>query len=386
MNATNPIFAIIIYLIAILTAKLIHKLNKESNNENRFKNIDGLRGFLALGVFIHHASIWQQFIHTQKWEAPKSNLYIQFGNTGVALFFMITGFLFVTKLLNYKKDIFNWKSFFIQRFFRLFPMYIFSVLMMFIITFTITGWVLNVSYSDLFKTVFKLTTFTIFGNSTINGLDDSRFINAEVFWSLPYEWFFYIALPLISVFILKNKPHFIYIFISLIFVLGFIIARFDRIHYLLFFVGGSISPFIIKYLKLKINFNNFIISSVVIILFYLIIQFDSFNSIYYKITLTIIFILITLGNSIFGLLKSPILKFLGDISYSTYLIHGTLIYVFFNLIFGYEKAIRLTTNEYCLIIFGLTPILVLLSYMFFKYIELPFMIYSKKISKKIELI
>ena len=139
MNATNPIFAIIIYLIAILTAKLIHKLKKESNNENRFKNIDGLRGFLALGVFIHHASIWQQFIHTQKWEAPKSNLYIQFGNTGVALFFMITGFLFVTKLLNYKKDIFNWKSFFIQRFFRLFPMYIFSVLMMFIITFTMSN-------------------------------------------------------------------------------------------------------------------------------------------------------------------------------------------------------------------------------------------------------
>ena len=66
MHPLNPIFAIIIYGIAFITAHLISIKYKIINTNVRYESIDGLRGFLALGVFIHHAAIWHQFLQINK--------------------------------------------------------------------------------------------------------------------------------------------------------------------------------------------------------------------------------------------------------------------------------------------------------------------------------
>ena len=62
MHPFNPFFAFIVYAIAFATAYLINSKHRVLNVNERFETIDGLRGFLAIGVFIHHASVWFNYI------------------------------------------------------------------------------------------------------------------------------------------------------------------------------------------------------------------------------------------------------------------------------------------------------------------------------------
>src|ERR1035437_7940025 len=105
MNPLNPFFAVIIYLTAFISGYIIKSICKTNLQEGRYECIDGLRGFLALGVFIHHSSVWGEFFLTDSWQNCflKSNIYPQFGEAGVSFFFMITSFLFVSKLLSAKE-------------------------------------------------------------------------------------------------------------------------------------------------------------------------------------------------------------------------------------------------------------------------------------------
>src|SRR5438094_622932 len=63
---------------------------------NRYEVLDGLRGFLALSVFLLHANAYYHFYHERQhqWGESPSVFYSQMGQIGVVLFFMITGFLF----------------------------------------------------------------------------------------------------------------------------------------------------------------------------------------------------------------------------------------------------------------------------------------------------
>ncbi|WP_264520453.1 hypothetical protein [Flavobacterium sp. N1994] len=47
MNPLNPIFSVIVYLIAIATGYLLNLKFKITNDNARYETIDGMRGFLA---------------------------------------------------------------------------------------------------------------------------------------------------------------------------------------------------------------------------------------------------------------------------------------------------------------------------------------------------
>lgn len=382
MNPLNPLFALIIYLIAFLTAYLLNLRFKIYDASSRFENIDSLRGFLALGVFIHHAVIWNQLAQIGYWDAPPSNFYNQIGQGSVAVFFMITSFLFVTKLLNASTNGFNWRSFFISRFFRLVPMYYVSIALLVLCVMISTYWELNVSPSELINSVFHWLLFTIPGNPPINSFDHTVLVNAGVVWSLPYEWLFYFSLPLISIFILKRKPKLLYLILSLTFITWFCIVFHLKFYHLFFFAGGAIAPFIIKYAP-GFKIHNLISGFIILICLYLIIQFENPDNIYCKLLLSTIFTLIALGCNVFGVLKLSALKFLGEICYSTYLLHGIILFTVFYFGFGMESVKEISPSYYCLIIFLLTPFVVIISFLGYKFIEKPFMVRGKKISKKL---
>ena len=56
---------------------------------NRIHAIDGLRGYLALGVVLHHFVINFQYYQTGVWELTPSRLNTFFGRGSVGFFFMI---------------------------------------------------------------------------------------------------------------------------------------------------------------------------------------------------------------------------------------------------------------------------------------------------------
>ena len=118
--------SVIISIIASLFV-IKHFVNKKIITliENRISNIDGLRGYLALGVFFHHFIITYYWQKTGIWQRSPENFYNNLAELSVSMFFMITGYLFFKVILKNDLDV---KLFFKKRFFRLVPIYYFVVI------------------------------------------------------------------------------------------------------------------------------------------------------------------------------------------------------------------------------------------------------------------
>lgn len=378
MHPQSPLFAVIIFIIAFATAWLLQLRFKLSFTGRRNESIDGLRGFLAISVFMHHSSIWYQYFQIGVWDAPRSNLFNLLGQASVSLFFMISAFLFVSKLLDAKERGFDWKNFFKSRICRLVPLYFFSVAAMIILILVTASWQLNVPFPKFIESVLNWLLFTINKTPNINKSDLTLLVNAGVVWSLPYEWLLYFSLPVISLFILRKKPNAIVLGIAAIFIVLFIIVHGVRISFILPFVAGSIAPLLSKLTKINEKIRAPYASVAVIACLALLLLFHNAGNIFALILLTVIFTLTALGNSIFGILKSSTLKLLGEISYSTYLLHGFVLFITFYFVIGFEKMKMLSPAAYCNIVFLITPLVVIVSLITFYFIERPFMNIGKK--------
>ena len=154
-----------------------------------FKAIDGIRAIAVLWVIIFHIWIFQHNTYPDLLGKVAQNpflVWITKGDLGVDLFFVISGFLIGTILFKeYKKTkTLNFKSFYLRRFLRLFPVYFFSMI---IALFFLRGagaekWV--TAWSNLL------------------------YVNNYVFksymgwtWSLAIEEQFYIVIPFLIVFL-----------------------------------------------------------------------------------------------------------------------------------------------------------------------------------------
>jgi peptidoglycan/LPS O-acetylase OafA/YrhL len=383
MNPLNPLFAVIVMAIAWITGYVLNLKYKTQHQIHKFETIDGLRGFLAFSVFIHHSAVWFQFKEEGTWRLPDSNLYIHFGETSVALFFMITSFLFVNKIINTKEHDFNWKTFFISRFFRLVPMYYFSLMLIIICILQISNWQVHSSTFSFSKSLLNWLTFTIIDRPDINNFIFTDKVNAGVTWSLTYEWLFYFSLLILSLLTSLKKPKPIFLGFSIAFIMFYIFHNIIQAYHIYAFAGGAIAPFLLKYNLINTKAKNNIASIIVIICFLIIREYSSAKNESCVTLTTIAFTLIAMGASLFGLLKTSTLKFLGSISYSTYLLHGIVLFVIFNFVISLKSLETYSAEQYCYIIFLITPILTLLSLTSYKFIEKPGINLSKKIIQKL---
>ncbi len=117
----------------------------QAAGETRMVCIDGLRGYLALGVVIHHFSIWFR-LAALGWVLPPEPILANIGNGAVCLFFMITGALFYRKMV---EGTFSAASFFVGRFFRIVPLYAALVVCLTLAAFYRQGWSLKVPLVSL---------------------------------------------------------------------------------------------------------------------------------------------------------------------------------------------------------------------------------------------
>jgi len=64
----------------------------------RHAALQGFRGLLAFGVFMHHSFIWSRYARGHGW--LDAALFHQFGESRVVLFYMLTATLFYGRLLD----------------------------------------------------------------------------------------------------------------------------------------------------------------------------------------------------------------------------------------------------------------------------------------------
>ncbi|WP_413724635.1 acyltransferase family protein [Sodalis sp. RH16] len=378
-----------LFLISVLTAFTFITLYNKSflgiqlPHGNRDGCIDGLRGYLALLVVGHHYMIIYMWLLTGKWVPPKIIYANNMGRIGVAVFFMITGYLFIGKLirdrdLNSKT---NWYKLYFSRFFRIMPLYLLVVSITFFLALYKTNFLIDSNLSRLAMDIIK---WFLFVGSSINGYQDTMHISAGVTWTLKYEWAFYFSLPVISFFI-KNKFCMFIMAISLLamFLINKTYFGFESRYAIFFLLGGGIS-----YFRFSVNENirMFLCSKkssvigIVAIMLALLSRGDV-TRIDNVLFVFIFFIPIVFGNSIFGLLSKPASVILGEMSYSIYLLHGVILFIFFKLLmpklpaFSGTIYFSLMPAIFCLVVIACT--------ITFKTIEKPFIFVGKKLNTQL---
>ena len=163
----------------------------------RFESLDGFRGYLALGVFIHHAMATHLFLqtHGQTWDVV-GRPWRMLGPVPVMLFFMITGFLFWLRAIKHRRM--NPLELYRGRVLRIVPLYVVSAVAMLAIVLACTGMPKAGTYGAFAEGMAQLLAGGgVVRPTAINGMDPND-INASVLWTLHSEWKFYLLLPLIA--------------------------------------------------------------------------------------------------------------------------------------------------------------------------------------------
>ncbi len=192
-----PVAAFVLLLGLAATPLLEAMVRLPGSAAQRSRGIDGLRGFLALSVVMLHGAIYHRYITDGLWSGPPSPLYTVLGTGGVAVFFMITGYLFWGKLLDERGRI-DWVRLYVGRLFRIAPLYLVMVALMLFLVMEQAGWQVLVTPMQLAKQIAPWLALGLLDPTDVNGHVATLVLSAGVTWSLRYEWLFYLSLPLLA--------------------------------------------------------------------------------------------------------------------------------------------------------------------------------------------
>ena len=160
----------------------------------RIKEIDGIRGIAILLVVSFHY-INNQLVDSSFYIGQLMAKITGFGWVGVDLFFVLSGFLIGTVLLNTLKSKNYFKTFYLRRIFRIIPNY-FLLILIFIL----------VKTSDLFDDNYFLTGndvvplwsyFLMVHNFFMSSLNNLGNDSMSITWSIGIEEQFYLVIPLL---------------------------------------------------------------------------------------------------------------------------------------------------------------------------------------------
>ncbi|MDA8327669.1 MAG: acyltransferase [Betaproteobacteria bacterium] len=331
----NPIyyFALLVFLLAFAGTSFFRGADASwHTSTSRTINLDGLRGLLVISVFIHHAAIYHGYLLHRVWQVPPSTLMTQAGQASVMFFFMITGFLFWSKAVTSLGRL-NWRILYINRYFRIAPLYYFATLLMLLIVLGVSDFHLRESFLTLVKEVLPLGLAGFYSaDAPINAYRSPSLILAGVTWTLRFEWLFYLLILPVSTFFARRKNwHLRYTSLGF---LGFtLLSAYQpgmRLIALMTFFGGMLCASIQSRFRFVMPARwNTTLSVIICALLWYLMQFKTAYQTTAIGILWLIFLIITSGCSIFGLLTArPALR-LGELSYSIYMLQGLLLYAAF---------------------------------------------------------
>ena len=179
-------------------------------NTAHVPSLDGVRAIAALMVMFFH--FFQNLTPNNSITSFLKTL-ASFGQTGVSLFFVLSGFLITRILIREKNSTYFFRNFYLRRTLRIFPLYYLYLILVFIIIPLFN----HQHPPDLSKQIYHwvyLQDFAI----TFNW----DFVGPVHFWSLAVEEHFYLFFPLIVYYLKEN--HLLYAIVAIL--LSSLIVRF----------------------------------------------------------------------------------------------------------------------------------------------------------------
>ena len=301
----------------------------------KINNLESLRGFAALMVALFHFQIG---------DFLTGNSLIKHGSLGVEFFFVLSGFViaenYLSKLNNFNELI----KFQIKRFWRLYPLHIFVLLLWVIVEF-IKLFILN--YSSINPSVEAFKGLKSIGNLVesiflVQAIFEDDYVWNNVAWSLSTEFYTYIFFA-ITVFIFKRISLLIFLIIVVVHYSNILEFYFLReifsnqfLNCINLFCMGVLTNYFYTKFKL-LNIKTFEVISWALLFLTIfaisnknqsfgIINFNIKNI--YIIFAFLIFFSSTVKNtSVYSkFLNVNFIQYLGKISYSLYMIHTLIVF------------------------------------------------------------
>lgn len=334
-----------------------------------------VRFLLSAAVFFHHLILCGIYFDGLGWGSASYKISAYSGKMAVAMFFMISGFLFGA--IN-KKNVSFWFGFYTKRIFRLGPMYFVSSFLClglaFILGDMIYSWGNTVLRSAFW---FDLGIFNI--RPKVNTLEQAPLINAGATWTLRWEWYLYFSLPILIVINDKLKK------IILPLVCGFAMSH---ILYACYFGGEYMAeyPLVIYSICFGMLCRNIALFDNLkwrlILLMVVVGVFDFF--ILKKpslLSVSVVFVAASQKNFLLRFLENTGLRRLSNISYSLFHLHGIVWFVMFLLNGEYFK--KAPTFGWLIIATGFFFMLIIFATGFYYFVEKRAYAYGKSLASKV---
>jgi peptidoglycan/LPS O-acetylase OafA/YrhL len=300
--------------------------------KNKINSLETLRGFAALAVAIYHCP-------------STSFLQIQYGYLGVYFFFALSGFVIALNYFDRITSINHLINFQIKRFFRLYPIHIF-----------VLGVVLGIQILKLI--VLKFFNFNA-GNEafepdywyTLRDFFNHLFLTQAVIknsyafswngaaWTISTEFYTYLVFGLLALILRNNKLLFVIILTIYIFFFNYI-TSFTNLYFnhlfsecLKTFFMGCLIFFIYEKIRFRLNDALFILLFILTI--FLFTEYKNELSIDHNVLFCIIILLVSILKEdclINKFLNFYPLVYFGTISYSFYMIHQSVLYLYIQIL------------------------------------------------------
>jgi peptidoglycan/LPS O-acetylase OafA/YrhL len=365
--------------------------DKSSRQKGRIAEVDGLRGLAILLVVSFHY-INNQLVNSTAGAGKLLAKLTGFGWVGVDLFFVLSGFLIGNIVLRHAGSKGFFKSFYIRRLLRIVPNY----------------YLLLVVYAALISIPFFKGSSFITGDNVIplwsyfamihnffmanlNSLGNS---SISITWSIGIEEQFYLTFPfLLSI---VNRKYINHVLIALIIISLAAKAQFS----------DWIPPYVLPYCRMDalcfgvlvanlfqrhdfegiVNRNYkilLVVLSVVVVfcglLYYKLGDLGIFKQTLFSIVFCILLLIALVRKSTWfaSVLRIPVLRWIGMISYSLYLFHY-LILGMFHLIFSEKGDLGIFDLRDVIVTLGAFFTSVLISWLIYRLLELPLVTYGKR--------
>lgn len=345
---------------------------------NKINSLETLRGIAALMVALYHYP-------------STSFLYFEDGFLAVYFFFSLSGFVITLNYFNKINSFNDLIRFQTRRFYRLYPVHLLLLLTVLCIQFLklIALKFFNfdsTSYAFSPVNIFSLTDFFqhIFLTQSITNFGNFLSWNSAA-WTISAEFYAYLIFGLLTLIVRRNKKIFIILLLLYILFDEFITLSLKYyinsvfLNCLFYFSIGSIVFFIYEKTKFRINDFYFIIFLLIVTLYNKIFYLN--NAILFA-TIIYLTLIIKQDTILFKFLNFSPLVYFGTVSYSFYMIHQSVLYLYIQslkFIFGinFNNMSGVTTdtgNPYydTLIMLSYIAISLFIASFIYKYVEQKF--------------
>lgn len=368
---------------------LLKQLSRKTSGQRFVPEIDGLRFFAIITVLIFHLNTaFSKAIGSPGAKGEGTSTLFELGwwiirmDLGVKVFFAISGFILALPFLNqywFDGRKIKIRDYLTRRLTRLEPPYILAIMMFFMVHVFVLDVPFQKYLGNFFASLGYVHNFIYCSGSVI----------LPVAWSLEVEVQFYMLVPLIAMLVFKPKKHALGVILILLLLLVAIFSKNYIMSHQLKYIGLSILVYFSHFavgilfgmiyllhkdfiLKKSVLWDLFGFVGVIALFYFYKPQVSISNNIFFNASIFILFLAVFKGQLTNYVYRQPVIFVTGGMCYSIYLIHFPLLL----LLVKATKHLAVFESYYLnygLQFIVLIPLVIVISAVYFKLFEQPFM-------------